>query len=86
MKLDMHLRRFAVTNRTQDTGETFTSYIVLEKSQLQAAQMVGQSSKELITRAYAGKGYEVVNIGKADKLTVRLDLDKLWREVDEPID
>lgn len=86
MRLDMHLRRFAVTTRAQDTGETFTSYIVLDKSQLQAAQMVGQSSKELITRAYAGKSYEVVSIGKADKRTVSLDLDKLWMEAVRPID
>ena len=83
MKFDMYLRRFAVTIRAQDTGETSTSYIVLDKTQLQAAQLCGQSSKELIARAYAAKGYDVLDIGKADKRAVCLDLEALWREREE---
>lgn len=80
MTFGLHLRRFHVDVRNPETGETFTNCAVVEKSQLQAAQLVGQSSLELITRAYAGKGYEVVRIGRADKLTVSLNLDKLWRD------
>lgn len=79
MKIELHLRRFAVTIQARDTGETSDNFIVLDKSQLQAAGLIGQSSKELITRAYTGKGYDVVNIGEADKLTVAINLDELWR-------
>lgn len=83
MTMNFHLRRFHVDVRNPETGETFTNCIVFEKSQLQAAQLVGQSSKELITRAYAEKGYEVVRIGRADKLSVPVNLDKLWRRASE---
>ena len=79
MKIELHLRRFAVTIQARDTGETSENFIVLDKSQLQAAGLIGQSSKELITRAYAGKGYDVVSIGEADKLTVAVSLEELWR-------
>lgn len=80
MQFYMNLRRFHIDVRDPDTGEIERNYIVLEKSQLQAAHTVGQSSKELITRAYAGMGYEVVNIGKADKMPVAVSLEAIWRE------
>lgn len=83
MKIELHLRRFAVTIQARDTGEASENFIVLDKSQLQAAGQIGQSSKELITRAYAEKGYDVVSIGKADKLAVSIDLEELWRRYGE---
>lgn len=83
MKIELHLRRFAVTIQARDTGEASDNFIVLDKSQLQAAGQIGQSSKELITRAYAGMGYDVVSIGRADKLTVSIDLEELWRQYSE---
>ena len=63
--------------RTEEESE---ESVVLAKQQLQAAQLVGQSSKELIVRAYAERGYEVLDIGKADKQVVDLDLYGLYRE------
>ena len=52
--------------------------IVLSKEQLQAAQLVGQSSKELINRLYNRNGFEVLDIGKPEKKTLVVDLNDLW--------
>lgn len=52
---------------------------VFDKAQLQAAQVIGQSSKELIFRAYNEKGYTVLDIGKADKQEIELDLYGLYQ-------
>lgn len=86
MKIELHLRRFTVTIQARDTGEASENFIMLDKSQLQAAGLIGQSSKELITRAYAGKGYDVVDIGEADKLTVAVSLEELWRRGVKEVD
>lgn len=77
---DIHLRRFAVQIRNERTGETRQDAIVLSKQQLQAAQLCGQSSKELIYRAYNREGFTVLDIGKARKVTAELDLEGLFRE------
>lgn len=78
---DIHLRRFTVQIKDERTGETRQDAIVLSKQQLQAAQLVGQSSKELICRAYSRKGYTVLDIGKAEKRTIPLDLEGVFLEV-----
>jgi len=41
--------------------------LVLDKQQLQAAQIVGQSSKELICRIYNQRGYKALDVGTAEK-------------------
>lgn len=76
----IHLRRFDVLVKDERTGVTNEDTIVFTKQQLQAAQLVGQSSKELIHRAYGREGYTVLDIGKARKLEVSLDLDGLFCE------
>ena len=43
--------------------------------------MVGQSSKELIYRAYNRAGYAVLDIGKARKAEAALDLEGLFQGV-----
>ena len=48
--------------------------LTLDKRQLQAAQLVGQSSNELIFRIYNRQGFYVLNIGKPIKREVRVDL------------
>ena len=58
----MYLRAFTVRIQDQRTGETSEDVIVFDKAQLQAAQVIGQSSKELIFRAYNETGYTVVYI------------------------
>ena len=75
----MYLRAFTVRIQDQRTGEPSEDVIVFDKAQLQAAQVIGQSSKELIFRAYNEKGYTVLDIGKADKQEIELDLYGLYQ-------
>ena len=73
----MYLRAFTVRIQDQRTGETSEDVIVFDNAQLQA--VIGQSSKELIFRAYNEKGYTVLDIGKADKQEIELDLYGLYQ-------
>ena len=83
-EITIHLRRFRAALRNRESGEEVTVFITLDKTQLQAAQIVGQSSKELIERFADRNGYELLNIiGKPDKLTVTIPLDELWRRASE---
>lgn len=68
------LRAFPVTVRDERTNETARDTIVLTKEQLRAADLVGQSSKELIYRRYNRQGFKVLEIGKPEKRDVILDL------------
>ena len=76
----IYLRAFTVRIQDQRTGEAKEDVIVFSKNQLRAAQIIGQSSKELICRAYNSQGYTVLDIGKADKAEVDIDLYGLYRE------
>ncbi len=78
--LTIQLRAFDVRIRDERSGEESEDVIVLAKHQLQAAQIVGQSSKELICRLCNAQGYKVLDIGKADKQEVKLDLYGLYQE------
>lgn len=80
MKTELHisLRHFPVWVEDQRTGEKLETAIVLEKSQLQACAIVGQSCDELISRLYARQGFTVLDIGTPEKLTIPLDLAGLW--------
>lgn len=79
-ELSIHLRAFRV--RVSDpTHGARDEVIVLDKSQLQAAQLVGQSSKELICRICEKAGLSVLEIGKADKHTVTLNLEELHQSI-----
>lgn len=68
------LRTFPVTVRDERTNETTRDTIVLTKEQLRAADLVGQSSKDLIYRRYNRQGFKVLEIGKPEKRDVILDL------------
>jgi len=74
---NLQIRAFPVKIRDERTGEEDVDIIVLDKPRLQAAQMVGQSSKELIERIYHKQGFKVLEVGKADKMTVQLQLDRV---------
>ncbi len=76
--ITMEVRRFPLLVVKKDNHEPYARHIVLTKEQLRAAQVVGQSSKELIHRICDRQGYKVLEIGKADKKTVFVDLDALW--------
>ena len=70
------VRIFPVKLWDTRSGDEITDEIVLTKAMLTAAQLVGQSSKELIQRAYNREGYSVLEIGKARKMTVTVDLEE----------
>ena len=78
---DLQIRAFPVKIRDERTGEEDVDIIVLDKPRLQAAQLVGQSSKELIERIYHKQGFKVMEVGKADKMTVQLQLDRVYDDL-----
>lgn len=80
--ITMEARRFPVTVRDTATGKVLHDEITLTKEQLHAAQMVQTSSKELIHRLYDRQGYEVQEIGKAEKRTIEIDVGYMWDMVD----
>lgn len=76
--ITVEARRFPVLAVKKDNKEPYSIHIVLTKEQLRAAQIVGQSSKELIHRICERQGYKVMEIYKAEKKTIPVDLDRLW--------
>ena len=71
-------RKFPVTVKDMRTGDITNDIIILSKQELQAAQIVGQSSKELIWRMYNRNGFHVLDIGTPEKQTLFADLEELW--------
>lgn len=81
--MTVQLRRFDVLVEDQRTHETKEDAIVFTLEHLHAAQLVGQSSKELIMRAFGRQGYKVLDIGRAERREATLRLDGLFWEADE---
>lgn len=76
-EITIYLRVFPVDAHDHHTNKVIQDTVVLTKEQLRAAQMVGQSSKELIHRIYGGTGCEVLRIGKAEKREITINLEEL---------
>lgn len=79
----LHLRQFPVAVHDHRDGQERRITVTVAKNQLQAAQIVGQSSKELIERLCDRQGYSVLEIGKPSKVAVTVDLDKLVEQHEE---
>lgn len=77
--LTLQLRAFRVTFKDRETGDEWVEPVVLDKDTLRAAQIVGQSSKELIYRLAARQGLHVLDIGAAEKREVTVNLEELYR-------
>lgn len=77
-RITIETRRFPVTLRDERTGEISQDHIILDKQRLQAAQMVGQSSKELIQRFYNRQGFRVLEIGTPERRSMVFNLEDLW--------
>ena len=77
--ITIEIRKFPVSIRDNRTGTVSEDHIVLDKAQLQACQIVGQSSKALIQHIYNRKGFRVLEIGKPERRSIELDLDELCR-------
>lgn len=69
--------RFPVTVQRGE-NDTDVIPVILTKEQLNAAQLTGQSSKELIRRICGWDGYKVLDIGKADRRTFEINLSEMW--------
>ena len=76
--ISIEARRFPVTLRDERTGEIIQSSIILDKQRLQAAQLVGQSSKELIQRLYNRQGFRLLEISMPERRSLNLSLEDLW--------
>ena len=72
-------RAFPVQIKDLRTGEEKADLIVLDLATLQMTQEMGESSKELIYRTYNRQGFKVLEIGKAIKRTIVLDLKELYK-------
>lgn len=83
--ITIEARRFPLELMDERTGAPSLEYIVLDKRQLQAAQMVGQSSKELIRRIYNRQGFRVLEIGTPERRSIDLNLDELWKQHDKAV-
>lgn len=79
-ELALNLRQFPVAVHDHRTGQEKAITVTVTKDQLRAAQLVSQSSKELIERLCDRQGYTVAEIGKPFKVAVTVDLDKLVEE------
>lgn len=83
--ITIEARSFPVTVKDERTGEVSQDNIILDKQRLQAAQLVAQSSKELICRHYNAQGFRVLDIGKPERRSITVDLRELWRLHDEAV-
>lgn len=79
----LNLRQFPVLAHDHRAGKEEAIVVTVTKHQLQAATIVGQSSKELIERLCDRQGYSVLEIGKPSKVAVTVDLDKLVEQHEE---
>ena len=77
------VRIFPVLAHDHRTGKEEAITVFVTKEQLRAAQLVGQSSKELIERLCERQGYTVIEIGLPDKLSMNIDLEQLVKQYEE---
>lgn len=70
----IQLRAFPLLVLDKQIGEKCADTLVLSKGQLQAAQICGQSSKELIARLCEKQGRQLLEIGKPERRELTLDL------------
>lgn len=82
-EITLHLRQFPVLAHDHRTGREEAITVTVTKDQLRAAQLVGQSSKELIERLCDRQGYSILEIGRPSKIAVTVDLDKLVEQHEE---
>ena len=82
-KSPITVRNFPVLAHDHRTGKEEAITVPVTKEQLRAAQLVGQSSKELIERLCDRQGYTVIEIGQPDKLSMNIDLEELVKQYEE---
>ena len=78
--IEIAVRAFPVKVKDERNGQLSSDAIILEKSRLQAAQLVGIDSKELIYRIYNRQGFKVLEIGKPVKRDITIDLEQIYTQ------
>ena len=73
------VRAFPVRVYDHKTQTERVELIVLDKPQLQAAQLVGLSSKNLIHRLCARDQLDVMEIGRPEKREITVNLEEFYR-------
>ena len=81
--IEIQVRSFPVLAHNHRTGREEKLTVPVTKEQLRAAQLVGQSSTELVERLCDRQGYTVIEIGQPAKVAVTVDLDKLVEQQEE---
>lgn len=76
---NIQARAFPVTVRDQSTGQEREERIVLVKEQLQAAQIIGESSYEVIHRLCGRAGLTVLDIGAPERREISLNMEELFK-------
>lgn len=76
--INVTLRAFKVKIFDNRTLETKIDVIVFDKSVLQAAQLVGESSDNLIKKLYNRQGYTVIETVEVIKREAQLNLRRLF--------
>ena len=71
------VRVYDVKIRDERTGEKMDDTIVLTKEQLRAGAIFDLGDEAIIWRIYNRQGYRVMEIGKARKVNLNLDLQEL---------
>lgn len=82
MKTEMKIavRAYPVKIRDERTGEITADLIVLEKARLQAGGLLGLTDEDIIRKIYNRKGLWVLEIGKAHKHEITLELHDLYQK------
>lgn len=81
--IEIHVRSFPVLAHDHRTGKEEAITVPVTREQLRAAQLVGQSSTELIERLCDRQGYTVIEIGQPDKLSMNINLEELVKRYQE---
>ena len=82
-KITITVRNFPVLAHDHRTGREEKITVPVTREQLRAAQLVGQSSTELIERLCERQGYTVIEIGQPDKFSMKLNLEELVKQYQE---
>lgn len=78
-ELSLNLRAFHVLIRDERTGEDMEDLIVFEKQQLKTAEDMGLTPDDLIYHHFNARGFRVLDIYKAAKRTISMNLMELYK-------
>lgn len=81
-EIKIPVRVYQVKIRDERTGEKMNDVIVLTKEQLRAGAMFDLRDDDIIYRTYNRKGFRVLEIDKAERVELTVDLHELYYQTD----